>query len=72
MAKLIYHNPQAKTHTITIRAVDNGAPLVDGAIYEVDDAIAADLLASGHFFDVDAPLSRAELTGVDSRRVDRR
>lgn len=65
MPHLIYHNPQAKTHTITIRAVDNGAPLVNGAIYEVDQRHVADLLASGHFFDVDAQVQRAELTSVD-------
>lgn len=65
MPHLIYRNSQAEIHTFTIRAVDNGAPLVDGAIYDVDDGIAADLLASGHFFDVDAPVERAELTGVN-------
>lgn len=65
MKKLIYQNRHAEMHTITIRSVDNGAPLVNGAIYEVNDSIATDLLASGHFFDVDAPVERAELTGVD-------
>lgn len=46
---LIYENPTADTHAVTIRAVDDGAPLVNGAIYEVSDAIAAELLTTGHW-----------------------
>ena len=65
MKRLIYHNLQAENHAIAIRAVDDGAPLVNGKIYEVDNAITGDLLATGFFFDVDAPVERAELTGVD-------
>lgn len=45
---LIYENPTADTHAVTIRAVSD-EPLVNGAIYEVSDAISAELLTTGHW-----------------------
>jgi hypothetical protein len=46
MITLYFIYPDAQINVCTVSAVESGAPLTYGAAYEVEDALATDLLAN--------------------------